>query len=45
MVIPVGPAGVSPPKIQSLPLATALPGSVTGLGRLALAVQVFCTGL
>ena len=33
--------GSPPPKFQNLPPATALPGTLFGVGRLATCVQVF----
>jgi hypothetical protein len=45
MVVALGVAGVSPPKIQSLPEATALPAALVGLGMLAPAAQEFVTAL
>jgi hypothetical protein len=44
-VVCVGPDGVSPPKLQSLPLAAALPAVFVGLGMPALAVHVFAAML
>jgi hypothetical protein len=40
-VVVVWAEGVSPPKLQSLPLAAALPGTFVGVGMAVLAVQVF----
>jgi hypothetical protein len=33
--------GLPPPKFQNLPPATALPGTLFGVGRLAFCVQAF----
>jgi hypothetical protein len=40
-VVAVGLDESWPPKLQSLPLATALPEAAVGLGMLALGVQLF----
>ena len=41
----IGPEALSPPKLQSLPLAAALPAAFVALGMAALAAQLFAAML